>query len=104
MGITTIYIFVIIGVTTGFFLIPITALFTMYAAEQTYPTAQGSTVGYLFAGSQTVGFISSMIWVLILDIENKWKIYMMFAVHVGLIGVSLIVNLNIKQILNKTNY
>mgnify|MGYP007068595262 FL=1 len=47
----------------GFFVIPLTALFTMYSTELSFPVAQGSATGYLFAGSQTVGFISGLLWV-----------------------------------------
>lgn len=88
----------------GFFVIPLTALFTTYSSELTYPVAQGSATGYLFAGSQTVGFVSGMIWVLILDKTNKWKVYLMFGVHTAFIIVSFIISLNTKQFLNKTNF
>lgn len=101
---TTIYILVILGTAIGFFSTPLTALFTMYATEQTYPSAQASAVGYLFAVSQSIGFCSSMIWVLILDNNNKWKVYLMFIAHAGLLATSFIINLNTKEILNKTNY
>jgi hypothetical protein len=58
--------FIVIGIMAacaGFFVIPLTALFTMYSTELSFPVAQGSATGYLFAGSQTVGFISGLLWV-----------------------------------------
>jgi hypothetical protein len=56
---------VVIGIMAGLvgvFVIPLTALFTAYSSELSFPVAQGSATGYLFAGSQTVGSISGFIW------------------------------------------
>ena len=92
------------GGCAGFFVIPLTDLFTTYSAELTYPVGQGSATGYLFAGSQTVGFISGMIWIIILDKTNKWKVYVMFAVHTAFLALALIISLWTKQHLNKTKY
>lgn len=92
------------GACAGFFVIPLTALFTTYSAEQTYPTGQGSATGYLFAGAQTVGFISGMIWVSILDRTDKNKVYYMFATHSVFIVLSFLVNLGTTENLNKTKY
>lgn len=78
----------------GFFVIPLTALFTTYSAELTFPTPQGSATGYLFAGSQTIGFISGLIWISLIDKKNKYKIYLLLACHVIFIILSLFVNLS----------
>lgn len=55
------------GACAGFFIIPLTALFTTYSAELTYPIPQASVTGYLFAGSQTVGFLFGMFWISIMS-------------------------------------
>jgi hypothetical protein len=67
----------------------LTALFITYSAELTFPVPQASATGYLFAGSQTVGFISGMIWVSILDKTNKWKVYLMYGIHAFCLLLSL---------------
>ena len=48
---------------SGFFLVPLTALFAAYASEAAFPESQGSVTGYLFAVSQTFGFILGFICV-----------------------------------------
>lgn len=88
--------FIVIGIMAacaGFFVIPLTALFTMYSTELSFPVAQGSATGYLFAGSQTVGFISGIIWAYILDKTNKWKVYLLFGIHSLFLLGSLIITI-----------
>lgn len=47
----------LMGACTGFFLIPITAMLMAYSSEVVYPLGEGSATGYLFAASQTFGFV-----------------------------------------------
>jgi MFS family permease len=103
-GVDSFIIMILIGVCVGFFVIPITALYTAYSVELTYPIAQGSATGYLFAASQTFAFILGMLWITILDRVNKWKVYLMFGVHTFFIFLSLLININTKELLKKTNY
>lgn len=39
-----------------------------------------------------------------MDKTNKWKVYLMFAVHSLFILVALLINLNAEENLNKTKY
>ena len=90
---------VVIGVVSGclgFFVIPLTALFTTYSAEQTFPAPQASATGYLFAGSQTIGFVSGLLWISWLDEKSKWKVYLMFAAHTLIIIIGLFVQVKTK--------
>lgn len=77
LGVDSLIISILMGVCVGFFVIPLTAVYTAYSVELTYPIAQGSATGYLFAVSQTFAFISGMLWITILDKTNKWKVYLM---------------------------
>jgi hypothetical protein len=45
------------GACTGIFLIPTTSLLMAYSSEVVYPLGEGSATGYLFAASQTFGFV-----------------------------------------------
>lgn len=46
-----------VGAVAGFFSIPITSMLMAYSSEVVYPLGEGSATGYLFAASQTFGFI-----------------------------------------------
>lgn len=77
----------------GFFAMPSPALFAAYASELTYPVAQGSATGFLFAISHTVGFVSGLIWISILDKTHQWKVYLMFGVFCLFVLVALIIHM-----------
>jgi hypothetical protein len=44
----------------GFFNIPTTSLFMSYSSEVVFPLGEGSATGYLFAASQTFGFVAGL--------------------------------------------
>ncbi len=83
-----------IGSVLGLFQIPLNYLFISFSSELTYPIAQSSATGFLYAGSQAFGFISGMFWIIMLDKTDKYKVYLLFGVHVALIVLSWIMNLN----------
>jgi hypothetical protein len=88
---------------TGVFVIPLTALFTTYSAELSFPVAQGSATGYLFAGSQTVGSISGFVWVHNIS-TIKEEVYLLFGVHCLFLFCSFLITLLTPEELNKKNY
>lgn len=51
------WIIYIIGAIVGIFSIPLTSMLMAYSSEVVYPLGEGSATGYLFAASQTFGFI-----------------------------------------------
>ena len=104
MKIESVYALAIMGGCAGFFILPLPSLFISYSAELTYPIAQGSATGYLFTGAQTLGFVFGIACVSFIDKTNKWKIYLMYAIHALFILIAFIVNFYTEQHLNKTNY
>ena len=47
----------ILGGLVGFFTIPSPSILISYASEVVFPIDEGSSAGYLFAASQTFGFL-----------------------------------------------
>lgn len=52
-----VWIIYMVGICTGFFKIPISAIILAYASEAFYPIGEGSATGYLVASSKTFGFV-----------------------------------------------
>ena len=48
---------ILLGGLVGFFMIPTPSIVISYASEVVFPIDEGSSAGYLFATSQTFGFI-----------------------------------------------
>jgi hypothetical protein len=93
-GIDSQIIIILVGSVLGVFQTSLNSLFISFSSELTYPIAQGSATGFLYAGSQAFGFISGMLWIIILDKTSKWKVHLLFIVHAFLLVLSLVVNLN----------
>jgi sugar phosphate permease len=88
----------------GFFVFPITAIFTAYSAELSFPVVQGSATGYLFACSQTFGFVSGLAWSSIIDEDSEWKVYLFFGSNALFIFVSMLITWFTPEELNKTDF
>jgi hypothetical protein len=48
------------GACCGAFIIPMTSMLMAYSSEVVYPLGEGTSTGYLFAASQTFGFVLGM--------------------------------------------
>ena len=72
----------------GIFLIPMPSLFMAYSSEVSFPEGEGSSTGYLFAASQTFGFVIGLVTVSFIDKDNKWKIYLSMGYHTFFILMS----------------
>jgi len=48
-----------------------TSLFFAYSAEVVFPVGEGSAGGYLFAGSQTFGFVFGFVIISVIDSSNR---------------------------------
>lgn len=79
----------------GFFLIPMPALFISYASELVFPLDEGSSAGYLFAGSQTFGFLLGFFVTLILD-EQRITTYISLSVYAFFLLMSFVLVLTTK--------
>lgn len=88
----------------GFFLAPLTALFTAYASEAAFPEGQASITGYLFAISQTFGFVLGIACVSWIDNQNKWKVTLVLIIHSAFYLLALVVNFVTPEQLNKTKF
>ena len=55
--VTSTWKIIILGGLTGFFTIPAPSIVISYASEVVFPIDEGSSAGYLFAASQTFGFV-----------------------------------------------
>ena len=83
-----------IGLCAGVYLIPYTALFTAYTSEVVFPIPEGSATGYLFAVSQTFGFLAGIGTIAVIDNsegENEWKVFVMMGGHAFCILASALV-------------
>ena len=58
---------IVIGLCAGVYLLPFTSLFTAYSSEVVFPLPEGSATGYLFAASQTFGFLLGIGSIAIVD-------------------------------------
>ena len=66
-----IFALIAIGLCLGVFLIPYTALFTSYASEAVFPLPEGSATGYIFAASQTFGFVAGLGSISLIESSEK---------------------------------
>lgn len=94
----------ILAACAGAFVISFAPLFISYCVELTYPAPQASATGYLFVGSQTMGFVSGMVWVSVLDKTSKWKAYLLLATHALCVLLAFLITLATKEVLNKRKY
>lgn len=60
---------IFLGGSVGFFVIPVASLLIAYSSECVYPLGEASAAGYLFAGSQTFGFVLGIVSVSLVDDE-----------------------------------
>ena len=96
-----------LGLCAGVFLIPYTSLFTAYCSEVVFPLAEGSATGYLFASSQTFGFILGVISITIVDTASEksaWKVYLVMGLHCILLTLSFLFTFLTKETLNRSIY
>ena len=69
--VSTFWIIALSSGLTGFFLIPLTSLYFTYSAEVAFPIGEASAGGYLFAASQTFGFILGLIVISLIDPNDR---------------------------------
>ena len=74
-------VIVLAGIIAGLFVFPINSLLIAYASDVAFPVGQGSVTGYMFAFSQTFGFIAGICFISWIDKENTWKIYVTMGAH-----------------------
>lgn len=98
------YIIILIGIVGGFFIFPLQPLLVAYASDVAFPVGQGSITGFLFAFSQTFGFISGLVFISWIDKTNIWKIYATMGFHILFFCISLFFNLKTREILNRTRF
>lgn len=96
-------VFVLSGA-AGIFLVPTTSLFAAYAAEAAFPEGQGSVTGYLFATSQTFGFIFGIVFISWIDDVHTWKIAVILMLHTVFFAISFAVNWITPEQLNRSNF
>ena len=105
----------LMGGCVGFFLIPITAMLMAYSSEVVYPLGEGSATGYLFAASQTFGFVfgigsAALISSAHSDDKTKaddgemWKVYLFMGLHALFFLSAFLLALLTKNTLNRTKY
>lgn len=99
----------IMGACIGFFSIPTTSVIMAYSSEVVYPLGEGSATGYLFAGSQTFGFIVGMITATLLKSQQEskgvgWQLYTVMIMHFVFFAGSFVGGLAIKNVLNRTKF
>ena len=101
---TTEWVLIISGGCVGFFLLPLTSLFMAYSSEVVFPLGEGSATGYLFASSQTFGFLLGLGMISFIDKEHIWKSYTSMGIHSFFIFLSIFFVLSTKEILRRTNH
>lgn len=62
-----IWVFGVIGATSGVFRLPVISLFIAYASEVIFPEGEGAGTTYLYAGSQFFGFLMGLFSVSLID-------------------------------------
>ena len=101
-----IVVLIVMGLCAGVFLLPYTALFTAYSSETVFPLSEGSATGYLFAASQTFGFVLGIGSIAIIDIKNVpvWAVYLIMGIHVAFLLASLLLTLSTQENLNRSTF
>ena len=92
------------GACMGAFFIPLPSLFLSYSSETVFPLGEGSATGYIYAVSQTFGFLLGLGSISFLDKENKWKVYTIYGAHCFFLLISILSICTTKEVLNRTNH
>lgn len=79
------------------------SIYVLYSTELAFPIDQSSAAGYMIAISQTVGFLSGLLFANILN-GTKEMAYVIFFVTGACLFISILVSLSIKQDLRKTRF
>lgn len=79
------------------------SIYVLYSTELAFPIDQSSAAGYMIAISQTIGFLSGLLFANILD-GTKEMAYTIFIVTGAGLLISILVSLSIKQDLRKTRF
>jgi hypothetical protein len=58
---------IFLGGMVGFFMIPIPSILISYSSELVFPIDESSSAGYLFASSQTFGFLFGFLSISLLN-------------------------------------
>ena len=88
-------------------MLPFTSLFTAYSSEVVFPLPEGSATGYLFAASQTFGFLLGIGSIAVVDSaakESSWQAYLIMAIHFLFLILSFVFTFLTKETLNRSNY
>ena len=83
------WVLAISGGCVGFFLLPLTSLFMAYSSEIVFPLGEGSATGYLFASSQTFGFLLGIGMISFIEKDHEWKSYISMGIHAFFIFISV---------------
>ena len=87
-----------------------------YSSEVVFPLGEGSATGYLFAASQTFGFVAGLGSAALVKSPNAddefgaqnptplWKIYLFLGLHGLFLLSSFLASLGLKNKLNRTKY
>ena len=67
-----------------------TSLFFAYSAEVVFPIGEGSAGGYLFAGSQTFGFLLGLVVINVISADKKLPSLICLMIFDILIGLALL--------------
>lgn len=87
----------------GFFVIPIPSLCISFASELVFPLDEGSSTGYLFAGSQTFGFVIGAIITVIVE-QAESMAYFALALYAFLQLLACIVVLATQEDLRRLKF
>jgi len=80
---------IFLGGITGFFLIPMPSILITFASQVVFPIDESSSAGYLFASSQTFGFLIGLFFTQILD--STFNSSMIVAITLcGLLSLSFV--------------
>jgi len=82
---------------------PLPSIMVAYASELTFPIDEGSSAGYLFAFSQTFGFILGIISINVLH-GSATIAKILFSVFAGLMVLALIFILFTNEDLKKSQF
>jgi hypothetical protein len=94
---------IFLGGITGFFLIPLPSILITFGSEVVFPIDESSSAGYLFASSQTFGFLIGFFSIQILDSTFETS-KLIIIIYCGLLFLSFLMTVFVKEDLRKWRY
>ena len=79
------------------------SIYVLFSTEIAFPIDQASAAGYMIAVSQTVGFLSGLLFAYILDVDRRFA-RIIFYITLGCLFISFLISLTVKEDLRRARF